>query len=286
MTLKVKNLDATFGAQVTGVTLGSISNDDFEKIYELWLERALLFFPGQHLTKEEQKAFALRFGELEFELSPIGNVKKDGSLRVNDESDAVVQILKGNEGWHYDSTYMEVQALATVFTAKQVPSKGGETGWADMRAGFAALEDSIKSKIEGLSAFHSLYRSQRKLGHEPKTGSGYGFDNQQPPLRSLVKIHPETGVPALLLGRHAYDIVGMTGYESEKLIEEVTAFVCQTPRLYVHSWTVGDAVLWDNRCLMHRAYPWDFSEAREMWLARIAGDPLTESGDLINPLRS
>ena len=97
-----------------------------------------------------------------------------------------------------------------------------------------------------------------------------------------MKIHPETGVPALLIGRHAYDITGLAEKESEKLLRELTDFVCQAPRLYLHSWTVGDAILWDNRCLMHRAYPWDFSEAREMWLARIAGNPETESGSTVS----
>jgi len=278
MTMQVEKLDATFGARVTGVALGSIGDADFDQIYDLWLEHALLFFPEQHLTKDDQKAFANRFGELEFELTPIGNVKKDGSLRVDDESDNVVQILKGNEGWHYDSTYVEVQALATVFTAHQVPSKGGQTGWADMRAGYTALDDDLKTKIEGLSAYHSLYHSQSKIGYDPKTGSSYGFDGQEPPLRPLLKIHPETGVPALLIGRHAYGIAGLAEEESEKLLRDLTDFVCQAPRVYLHSWAVGDAILWDNRCLMHRAYPWDFAEAREMWLARIAGNPQTESG--------
>jgi alpha-ketoglutarate-dependent taurine dioxygenase len=86
----------------------------------------------------------------------------------------------------------------------------------------------------------------------------------------------------LLIGRQAYDITGLAKKESEKLLRERTDFVSQVPRLYLHSWTVGDAILSDNRCLMHRAYPWDFSEAREMWLARIAGNPETESGSTVS----
>ena len=165
--MQVEKFTATFGARVTGVELASLTDAAFDQIYDLWLDRALLVFPEQHLTKDEQKAFANRFGDLEFELSPIGNVRKDGSLRANDESDRVVQILKGNEGWHYDSTYVEVQALATVFTAHQVPSKDGQTAWADMRAAYAALDDDLKTRVEGLSAHHSLYHSQRKIGHNP-----------------------------------------------------------------------------------------------------------------------
>ena len=91
-----------------------------------------------------------------------------------------------------------------------------------------------------------------------------------------------TGIPALLIGRHAYDIAGVEKKESEKLLRELTEFACQAPRLCLYSWSVGDAILSDNRCLMHCAYPWDSSEAREMWLARIARNPETESGSTLS----
>ena len=279
-TFRVEPLDATFGALVTGRKLAGLDDAGFAALYELWLEYALLVFPGQHLSRDQQVVFAQRFGDLEFNLAPISNVRGDGSVRIDVETDDVIKILKGNMGWHSDSTYMPVQAKGAVFTAHVVPSHGGETGWADMRAAYDALDAELRQQIGGLSAYHSLHYSQSKLGHTPAAGgeySGYGFHDQQPPLRPLVKIHPETSRPALLIGRHAYGIPGLQPDASERLLTELVEFACQPPRIYHHHWTPGDAVVWDNRCLLHRACPWDMHEPRVMYHARIAGDPRTES---------
>jgi alpha-ketoglutarate-dependent taurine dioxygenase len=276
---KVEPLDASFGAMVTGLELANIDDATFAGLYDVWLEYALLVFPGQHLSNDEQVAFAQRFGELEFDLAPLSNVRADGSVRVEDADDDVINILKGNMGWHCDSTYMSVQAKGAVFTAHVVPRAGGETGWADMRAGYDALDDFTKKRIADLSAYHSLYYSQAKMGHKPKEGSdysGYGFHGQDPPLRPLVKVHPETGRQSLLIGRHAYSIPGLAEDESTQLLTELVEFACQAPRVYHHRWSPGDAVVWDNRCLLHQACPWDMSQPRIMYHARIAGDHATE----------
>lgn len=280
MSVSVEPLDATFGAVVTGVSLAELDASAFSELYDTWLEYALLVFPGQHLTNEEQVVFARRFGDLEFELAPISNVRGDGTVRVDDDEDDVVRILKGNMGWHHDSTYMPIQAKGAVFTAHVVPSHGGETGWADTRAAYDALDETLRERIANLSAYHSLYYSQSRLGYGPKENgeySGYGFFDQDPPLRPLVKVHPETGRPSLLIGRHAYGIPGLDPDESEALLDELLTFTCQPPRIYHHTWAAGDAVLWDNRCLLHQACPWDMKEPRVMYHARIAGDPATES---------
>ena len=275
----VEPLDASFGALVTGLELARIDEATFARLYDVWLEYALLVFPGQHLSNDEQVAFAQRFGELEFDLAPLSNVRADGSVRVEDADDDVINILKGNMGWHCDSTYMSVQAKGAVFTAHVVPRAGGETGWADMRAGYDALDDFTKKRIADLSAYHSLYYSQAKMGHKPKEGSdysGYGFHGQDPPLRPLVKVHPETGRQSLLIGRHAYGIPGLAEDESIQLLTELVEFACQAPRVYHHTWSPGDAVVWDNRCLLHQACPWDMSQPRVMYHARIAGDQTSE----------
>lgn len=254
----IEPLDATFGAVVTGVRLAELDDATFAALYAVWLDYALLVFPDQHLTHGQQVAFARRFGDLEFDLAPLSNVRKDGTLRVDDDSDDVVKVLKGNMGWHSDSTYMPVQAKGAVFTAHVVPAAGGETDWADMRAAFDALPADWRARIDGLAAFHSLRYSQGKLGHTHGADSeysGYGFHDQAPPLRPLVKVHPETGRPALLVGRHAYGIPGLAPEESERLLTGLVDFACQPPRTYRHTWTPGDAVLWDNRCLLHRADP-------------------------------
>lgn len=275
----VEPLDATFGAAITGLRLAEIDDATFDALYATWLDYALLIFPGQHLDKEAQIAFAKRFGPLEFDWAPLSNIRGDGSLRPDDGSDDVVKVLKGNMGWHADSTYMPVQAKGAVFSAHTVPLAGGETGWADMRAAYDALDGAMRARIEGLCAYHSLHYSQAKEGHTHKAGSdysGYGFQVKDPPLRPLVKTHPETGRKTLAVGRHAYGIPGLEPDESERLLEELVAFACQPPRIYHHTWSAGDVVVWDNRCLMHRARPWDMREPRVMYHSRIAGDPVSE----------
>jgi alpha-ketoglutarate-dependent taurine dioxygenase len=281
MALDVQPLDASFGAVVRGVKVAAVDDTTFRALYATWLKYALLIFPDQHLNREDQIAFAKRFGPLEFDMAAISNVKADGTLRQEqDNNDDVVKILKGNMGWHCDSTYMPVQAKGAVFSAEIVPRTGGRTGWADMRAAYDALDGALRAKVERLTAYHSLYYSQSKLDHKPKVGSeysGYGFHKGPVPLRQLVKTHPETGRKSLLIGRHAHNIPGLGQAESDHLLEELVTFACQPPRIYHHAWTAGDAVVWDNRCLLHRATPWDMTEPRVMWHSRIAGDPVSEA---------
>lgn len=280
--LDIEPLDATFGAVVKGVKLTELDDATWRDLHATWLRYALLIFPDQHLGRDEQIAFAKRFGPLEFEMAAISNVKADGTLRIEADNDDVVKVLKGNMGWHADSTYMPVQAKGAVFSAEVVPGSGGRTGWADMRAAYDALDDDLRSKVETLAAYHSLHYSQSKLGHQPKKDkdsdyNGYGFHDGPVPLRPLVKVHPETGRKSLLIGRHAHNIPNMDKVESERFLQSLVDFACQPPRIYHHDWAPGDAVIWDNRCLLHQATPWDMTEPRVMWHSRIAGDPASEA---------
>ena len=196
---EVEPLDATFGAVVTGVELRTIDSAAFEALHEVWLEHALLIFPGQFLTIDEQNDFALRFGPLEFKAAAFSNVADDGTILIDPGHD-VVKSLRGNEGWHHDSTYMPLQAKGSVFTAEVVPSHGGATGWADMRAAYEALDPETQRRLAGMRAYHSLYYSQSRSGYMPtKTEGGgydmYGFHDLEPSLRPLVKVHPRRAGP-------------------------------------------------------------------------------------------
>src|SRR5437763_15275835 len=172
---------------------------------------------------------------MEFDLAPLSNVRGDGSVRREADNDDVIKILKGNMGWHADSTYMPVQAKGAVFSAEEVPTIGGRTGWADMRAAYDALDDGTKAKVSDLAAYHSLHYSQSKLGHDTKKAdgaySGYGLHDGPVPLRPLVKTHPETGRKSLLIGCHAHDIPGMDKQQSERLLQALVDFACQPPRI-------------------------------------------------------
>ena len=279
-TLDLEPLDATFGAVVRGVKLATIDDDTWQALHAAWLQYALLILPDQHLSREQQIAFAKRFGPLEFEMAAISNVRANGTLRREADNDDVVKVLKGNMGWHADSTYMPVQAKGAVFSAEIVPGAGGQTGFADMRAAYDALDEATRAKVDGLQAYHSLHYSQSKLGHQHQQGSsysGYGFHDGPVPLRPLVKTHPDTGRKSLLIGRHAHAIPGMDPAESERFLDSLIEFACQAPRVYHHDWAPGDTVIWDNRCLLHRATPWDMTEPRVMWHSRLAGHPVSEA---------
>ena len=274
-------LDATFGAIVRGVELRDLDDSTWQALHGAWIEYALLIFEDQFLTREEQDALAGRFGDIEFTATPLSNITKDDTV-LSDPAHDVIKSLRGNEGWHHDSTYMPVQAKGAVFTAEIIPDEGGATGWADMRAAYEALDDETRTKIKDLRAYHSLYYSQKRSGYLPTENAQggydmYGYHDKEVPLRPLVKIHPDTGRPNLLIGRHAHGIVGMDPEESVRLLDHLNTQACQPPRVHHRQWKVGDAVIWDNRRLMHRGTPFDMTQPRRMWHTRIAGEAESES---------
>ncbi|MDP6706259.1 MAG: TauD/TfdA family dioxygenase [Alphaproteobacteria bacterium] len=274
-------LDASLGATITDIDLAAMDDDTWRLVEEAFHEYGLLVFPGQSLSDEAQVAFAGRFGDIELlrddpeaKAVQISNQKPDGSVLKPEEHR--YQALRGNEGWHTDSSYMPLAAKASVLSAQVVPPAGGETEWADMRAAYDALDDETKERIEDLSAHHSLYQSQAKIGHMVETGAGYGYHDKGAPLRPLVKTHPVTGRKSLFIGRHAYRIPGMDDAEAQALLDELLDFACRPPRTHAHPWRPGDVIIWDNRCVLHRARPYDYGEARVMRHTRVAGDPQTE----------
>ena len=269
-------IDATLGAVVTDVDLNQVDDHTWAHIHAGFLRYGVLVFPDQHLGAEAQGAFAHRFGDrMEGAASGrISNQRRDGSMAT--AKDEAFRLQRGNEGWHIDSTYMPLAAKAGMLSALKVPPTGGETEFADMRAAWDALDAETQRKLEGLSAYHSLYRSQSKIGFVHKTDHRYGFHTKGAPLRPLMKRHPETGRKALYAGRHAYGIPGMGEAESERFLAELMARACQPPRVYSHRWQVGDLAVWDNRCVMHRAASYDTSHPRVLQSSRISGDPKTE----------
>lgn len=281
--VNIEPLDKSFGAVVTGLRLTELTAAEFADLYRAWLEYALLIFPGQHLSDEQQRQFAGRFGSLVegLEALEISNVLPSGELRSAVDDDTM-KIIRGNMQWHQDNTYMPLQAKGAVFSAKVVPVERGDTAFADMRAAYDALDDETRVLVERLAARHSLAHSQRALNEETKgAGSeymGYGLDVAESPLRPLVKVHPETGRKALAVGRHAYAVEGLGEAEAAKLLERLNDFAVHNEHwVYQHRWHAGDVVVWDNRCLMHRACDWDFGQKRVMLHSRIAGDPVSEA---------
>lgn len=269
-----------FGAVVTDVKLPSLSEGEFAEIHAAFLKYGFLVFPSQHLTEDENIAFGKRFGELEFGALAIANQKKldDGSYsEVYDLRTQRMRTNVGNEAWHTDSTYWPVSSKCAMLSAVAVPDEGGETELADTRAGYAALDQATKDRIEGLSAYHSTQYSQANdVGDFPPQKEGTIYHGEAY-LRPLVKTHPETGVKNLFIGRHAFGIPGLARKESRELLKFLLNFVVsEKRRVYIHEWQVGDTLLWDNRALLHRARPYDYTQPRVMTATRVAGDPETE----------
>ena len=274
MSPTVTRLPATLGATITGVNLTDLGADDWAVIERAFHAHALLIFPDQHTDEATQVAFAKRFGAIEHlfgdtGIATITNVDAGGDLRRDD--DPVMLVLAGNEGWHTDSSYMPVAAKASMLSAHVVPTSGGQTGFVDMRAALDALSAGDRELVERLEAHHSIRWSQERAGLSVDTPS-YGYDVLDPPRRPLVKIHPVTGRPALFIGRHAHAIVGLDADESVALLDRLLDEACRPPRTYEHDWRPGDLAVWDNRCVLHRARPYDHREVRVMRHTRIAGD--------------
>lgn len=288
--------NTSFGAVVSGVSLNELNDAAFQKIEEAFLEHSVLIFPNQAgLTREAQAAFGRRFGKLEIEIFQPGNfagIVPGSGVDFKQIKEHGYRTLLINEAWHVDSTYMPVSSKAGMLFAEKLPPSGGDTGFCDMRAAFDALDPETKIKIETLSAYHSIqysYAAQRG-GGEPYFPASVGSSGQkggfgmhgQAYLRPLVKTHPVTKRRSLFVASHAFGIPGMSSEESAKLLEGLMVFATGSPsRTIRHVWHVGDLVLWDNRCVAHRAYPWekDLNEpaaARVMRGTRVSGEPESE----------
>ena len=269
-----------FGATVTGVALGSLSDDQFAAIKSAFLKFGFLLFPGQYLSEEDNVAFGERFGELEFGAVPMSNQEKqsDGTYgRVFELQSQRMRTNVGNEAWHTDSTYKPISSKCAMLSAVTVPDEGGETELADTRAAYAALDQVTKERIENLSAYHSTQFSQANdVGDFPPQNVDSIYHGEAY-LRPLVKIHLETGVRSLFIGRHAFGIPGLSRAESKELLSALLALVVSDQsRIVRHRWQPGDTLFWDNRALLHRAMPYDYSKPRALTGTRVAGDPESE----------
>ena len=269
-----------FGAVVTNVDLGNLTDAEFMRIKTAFLEYGFLLFPAQFLTDEENISFGKRFGELEFGARPMSNQRKhrDGAYgKIFDLETQVMRTNIGNETWHTDSTYKPISSKCGMLSAVTVPDEGGETELADLRTAYAALDQATKELVSNLSAYHStLFSQANDIGDFPPQDEGEIYHGEAY-LRPLVKIHPETGVKNLFVGRHAFGIPGLPREKSRELLKSLLDFVVSDDsRVYSHRWQPGDTLFWDNRAILHRAIPYEYTKARVLTGTRVAGDPATE----------
>lgn len=289
MTVTIRQLHPLFAGEVSGVDLSRpLDEAAFEEIRAALDEHAVLVFRGDKLAEEAQIAFASRFGQLEGQNGVImTGVKRRISDRLVDisnldENDAVLDresrrrmSALGNLLWHTDSSFKQTPAKYSLLHAHSVTSEGGETQFVDTRAAYEALPDKMKDRIEDLLAEHSIFTSRAKLGF---TDFSEEERAAMPPAhRRLVREHPGSGRKALYLASHASHIVGWPVPDGRMLIRELMEHATQPQFVYTHEWEVGDLVIWDNRCTMHRGRPYDENERRDMRRATVEdSDPAVQ----------
>ena len=276
--MRIQPLDATLGATVEEVALTDLGPGDWEAIEAAFHDYGVLVFPGQHLDDKQQKQFSRRFGRLERGISArskvqdiarLSNQTRDGGVAA--DGSALHLFLKGNQYWHADSSFKVVGAKCSLLSARVVPSAGGETEFADMRAAWKALDEEMRAFLLEKNAEHHYWYSQSKVGGTELLAQE-DWDALPPVQHPIVRTHPATGRKNLYIGRHVSHVVGMEKEVGRALIEKLIDDACQPPRTFSHRWQVGDLVAWDNRCVLHRGHSWPVDEPRTMHRTTVAGD--------------
>ena len=276
MAIAVTALHPCLGAQVRGVDLTRLMPPEvFAEVEGTFARYAVLVFPEQLVSDEQQLAFSRLFGPLELnpnyagakmrlrpDVADISNLDAEGNVLSRDDHRNLFNL--GNQLWHTDSSFKRIPAKCSLLSARELPAAspmgGGETEFADLRAAWDALPEARKSQLEELVVEHSIFRSRSQIGFADFNDEIF---KQLPPVpQALVRHHSYSGRTSLYLASHASHIVGWRVEEGRALIEELIAFATQPQFVYRHRWAVGDLVMWDNRCTMHRGRPYDDTHRR------------------------
>jgi taurine dioxygenase len=266
------------GAEISGVDLRAIDETAFAAIHRAWIDHQVLLFRGQQLTDADLIAFSRRFGDLDH--APIqenGQRIANGMPEIYVVSNVIENGVEigslgyGEAVWHTDMSYLRAPPKASMLYALEIPPAGGDTSFVDMYAALEALPESLRTRAMGLRVKHDgTYNS----GGYVRQGVTPTDDPRQAPgtLHPLVCTHPESGRRMLYLGRRR--MAWLEGYdlaESDALLDDIWTHATGKQFVWTHQWRVGDLVLWDNRCTMHRRDPFDANSRRVMHRTQIKG---------------
>jgi taurine dioxygenase len=270
---------AALGAELRGIDLKSLDELQFAALKRAWHQHEVILVRGQNLEDQDLIGFSRRFGDLDWApVQETGRRFVEGLPEIYIVSNVTVNgqpigsLGSGEAVWHTDMSYLEVPPMASMLYALEVPPVGGNTSFCSMYAVYEALPQPMKQRIAELKIKHDgTYNSGGYLRQgvtatdDPRTSPGA--------VHPLVCTHPDTGRRMLYLGRrrNAY-LAGLELAESEALLDELWQYVERPEFAWEHVWRVGDLVLWDNRCTMHRRDPFDDSSRRVMHRTQIKGD--------------
>jgi len=290
MTVSIRQIHPVFAGEVEGVDLRRPLTPEEAAAIDAGMARyAVLVFHGQDITDEQQIAFSGNFGELE-QPGKQSNITKDNERRLGtlmadisnldqenrlfERDDRRRMFNLGNRLWHSDSSFRAVPAKYSLLSARQIPSAGGNTEFADMRAAYDALDDRTKEEVENLICEHSLLYSRGLLGFTELSEEEKA--NFKPVRQSLVRVHPVTGRKSLFLSSHIGTIVGWPMPEARAFIRDLIEHATQREFVYSHKWKQHGLVIWDNRQTMHRARRYDDTrEVRDMRRTTVRGEAMT-----------
>ncbi len=286
MAISFSPVHPVFAAECLGVDISHpLAPPDRHAIHQA-MDRygVLVFRQGTPLSTEQQLAFTTSFGPIEPPytqirsvegtrldnpaLSDISNLGPGGRIMARDDRKRLFGL--GNMLWHSDSSYKETPAKWSLLSAHVIPPEGADTEIADMRAAWDMLAPRMQAQMRDLVCEHSRIFSKGALG--------FGFTEQEqrdfaPVRQPLVRRHPGSGRLSLFLSSHNGRVVGMPVPEALMLLRELTEHATQRALVYSHTWRVGDLLVWDNRCTMHRARPFDDATyPRDMRRTTLAGE--------------
>jgi alpha-ketoglutarate-dependent 2,4-dichlorophenoxyacetate dioxygenase len=269
MDVQFRPLHPLFAAEVTGVDLREPPTADLVARIEAGMDQyAVLVLRDQDIDDDQQMAFARAMGPLEptaavvdvhlqrlrhAEMVDISNLEVDGSIL--DATDRRRMFNLGNRLWHSDSSFKATPAKHSMLHARVIPPSGGDTEFADMRAAWESLSEETRVLIEPLVCEHSLIYSRALLGFEDFTEAEKRAFAPVP--QRLVRRHAGSGRKSIFLSSHIGAIRGWPRPEAMALIRDLTEHATQRAFVYRHRWRLHDLVIWDNRCTMHRARPFE-----------------------------
>lgn len=290
MSVTIRQLHPVFAGEVSGVDMRlPLSAGDVAAIEDGMNKYAVLVFHDQNITDEQQTAFSRNFGALELpgnvsnitklkdrrlgpEMADVSNLDVNHGVLGRDDRQRLFNL--GNLLWHSDSSFRATPAKYSLLSGREVPAKGGNTEFADMRAAYDALDAATRADIEDLVCEHSLLYSRGLLGFTELEADEKA--NFKPVRQRLVRTHPVTGRKSLYLSAHIGTILGWPMPEARGFIRDLTEAATEREFVYAHQWRRYDLVMWDNRQTMHRARRFnDTAEARDMRRTTIAGDTQT-----------
>ncbi|MGE5694355.1 MAG: TauD/TfdA dioxygenase family protein [Candidatus Sericytochromatia bacterium] len=273
--LTINKLTATVGAEVVGLDPERLADDTLGRaVLDALEDNGVLVFPQLGLTPQQQVAFCRRLGEVDHSSDGHHPVPGIYPITLDTSKNSSAAYLRATFDWHIDGcTPMgdECPQKATVLSAVHVADRGGETEFASSYAAYDDLSDDEKQRYRPLRVVHSLEASQRRVTPDPTPEQLQRWRSRPTHVHPLVWTHA-TGRKSLVLGASADHVVGMDLDEGRALLAELLDRATTPDKVYSHSWSVGDTVIWDNRGVLHRAALYDPHSPREMLRTTVLGD--------------